>query len=35
MQPHGFRFQLSQHLPNAVHGMTPNSRVSNESTMSV
>jgi len=35
MQPQDFLSQLSQHLPNAVHGMTPNGRVSDEGTMSV
>lgn len=27
MQPHDFLSQLSQHLPNAVHGMTPDGRL--------
>jgi len=35
MQPHDFLSQLSQHLPNAVHGMTPDGRMQNEGTMSV
>jgi len=35
MHPQDFLSQLSQHLPNAVHGMTPNGRVSDEGTMSV
>lgn len=35
MQPGDFLSQLSQHLPNAVHGMTPNGRLPDEGTMSV
>lgn len=35
MQPNDFLSQLSQHLPNAVHGMTPNGQLSDEGTMSV
>ncbi len=35
MQPQDFLSQLSQHLPNAVHGMTPNGRLPDEGTMSV
>jgi len=35
MHPQDFLSQLSQHLPNAVHGMTPNGRVPDEGTMSV
>ena len=35
MQPSDFLSQLSQHLPNAVHGMTPNGRLPDEGTMSV
>ncbi len=35
MQPHDFLSQLSQHLPEAVHGMTPNGRLPDEGTMSV
>ena len=35
MQPHDFLSQLSEHLPNAVHGMTPNGRMPDEGTMSV
>ncbi|MGI4795106.1 MAG: YidB family protein [Janthinobacterium lividum] len=35
MQPHDFLAQLSQHLPNAVHGMTPNGQLPDEGTMSV
>lgn len=27
MEPHDFLSQLSQHLPNAVHGMTPNGQM--------
>ena len=34
MQPQDFLSQLSQHLPNAVHGMTPNGQ-GDEATMSV
>ena len=35
MQPTDFLSQLSQHLPNAVHGMTPNGRLPDEGTISV
>ena len=35
MQPNDFLSQLSQHLPEAVHGMTPNGRLPDEGTMSV
>jgi len=35
MQPNDFLSQLSQHLPDAVHGMTPNGRLPDEGTMSV
>ena len=35
MQPHDFLSQLSQHLPNAVNGMTPNGQMPNEGTVSV
>ena len=35
MQPHDFLSQLSQHLPNAVNGMTPNGRLPDEGTVSV
>ncbi len=35
MEPQDFLSQLSQHLPNAVHGMTPNGQVENEGTVSV
>ena len=35
MEPHDFLSQLSQHLPAAVNGMTPNGQVQNEGTMSV
>ena len=35
MAPHDFLSQLSQHLPNAVHGMTPNGQLPDEGTMSV
>ena len=35
MQPGDFLSQLSQHLPNAVHGMTPNGQLPDEGTMSV
>ncbi len=35
MQPQDFLSQLSQHLPNAVNGMTPNGRVPDEGTVSV
>ncbi len=35
MQPNDFLSQLSQHLPAAVDGMTPNGRLPDEGTMSV
>ena len=35
MQPNDFLSQLSQHLPNAVHGMTPNGQLPDEGTVSV
>lgn len=35
MHPQDFLTQLSQHLPNAVHGMTPDGRLPDEGTMSV
>lgn len=35
MQPHDFLTQLSQHLPAAVNGMTPNGRYPDEGTVSV
>ena len=35
MEPNDFLSQLSQHLPNAVHGMTPDGRLPDEGTMSV
>ncbi len=35
MQPNDFLSQLSRHLPDAVHGMTPNGRLPDEGTMSV
>lgn len=35
MQPQDFLWQLSQHLPNAVNGMTPNGRAPDEGTVSV
>ncbi len=35
MQPNDFLSQLSQHLPDAVHGMTPNGRLPDDGTMSV
>ena len=35
MQPHDFLSQLSQHLPKAVDGMTPNGRLPDEGVMSV
>jgi uncharacterized protein YidB (DUF937 family) len=35
MQPQDFLSQLSQHLPNAVHGMTPNGQLPDEGTLSV
>ena len=35
MQPGDFLSQLSQHLPAAVDGMTPNGRLPDEGTMSV
>lgn len=35
MQPNDFLSQLRQHLPNVVHGMTPNGRLPDEGTVSV
>lgn len=35
MQPDDFLSQLSQHLPEAVHGVTPDGRLPDEGTMSV
>ena len=35
MQPGDFLSQLSQHLPGVVHGITPNGRLPDESSMSV
>ena len=35
MAPHDFLSQLSQHLPNAVDGMTPNGKLPDEGTVSV
>ena len=35
MAPTDFLSQLSQHLPNAVHGMTPNGQLPDEGTVSV
>lgn len=35
MQPQDFLSQLSQHLPNAVHGMTPDGQLPDEGTMAV
>jgi uncharacterized protein YidB (DUF937 family) len=35
MAPHDFLSQLSQHLPNAVDGLTPNGRLPDEGTVSV
>jgi uncharacterized protein YidB (DUF937 family) len=35
MQPQDFLSQLSQHLPNAVSGMTPDGRLPDEGTVSV
>ncbi len=35
MAPQDFLSQLSQHLPNAVNGMTPNGRMPDEGTVSV
>lgn len=35
MPTHDFLSQLSQHLPQAVNGMTPNGQLPNEGTMSV
>ncbi|MBV9813285.1 MAG: DUF937 domain-containing protein [Acetobacteraceae bacterium] len=35
MAPNDFLSQLSQHLPRAVDGMTPNGQVQNEGTVSV
>ena len=35
MEPNDFLSQLSQHLPNAVHGMTPNGQMPDESNAAV
>jgi uncharacterized protein YidB (DUF937 family) len=35
MAPNDFLSQLSQHLPNAVNGMTPNGRLPDEGSISV
>lgn len=35
MQPHDFLSQLSQHLPHAVNGVTPNGQLPPEGSMSV
>ena len=35
MQPNDFLSQLSQHLPNAVHGMTPDGQVPDQGSVSV
>ncbi len=35
MEPGDFLSQLSQHLPNAVHGMTPNGQVPDDGSMNV
>ena len=35
MAPHDFLSELSQHLPNAVNGLTPNGRLPDEGTVSV
>lgn len=35
MEPNDFLSQLSQHLPNAVHGMTPNGQMPDEGAVSV
>ena len=35
MAPNDFLAQLSQHLPNAVHGMTPNGQLPDEGSVSV
>lgn len=35
MQPHDFLSQLSQHLPHAVNGVTPNGQLPEEGSMSV
>ena len=35
MAPDDFLSQLSQHLPNAVHGMTPNGQLPDEGSVSV
>ncbi len=35
MEPGDFLSQLSQHLPNAVHGMTPNGQVPDDGAMNV
>ncbi len=34
MEPHDFLSQLSQHLPNAVHGMTPDGQMPSDDTNS-
>ena len=35
LQPHDFLSQLSQHLPHAVNGVTPNGQLPDEGSMSV
>ncbi len=35
MQPNDFLSQLSQHLPNAVHGMTPGGQMPDEGAVSI
>ena len=35
MAPNDFLSQLSQHLPNVVHGMTPNGQLPDEGSVSV
>ena len=35
MEPNDFLSQLSQHLPNAVHGMTPDGQLPDQGTVSV
>ena len=35
MEPHDFLSQLSQHLPNAVHGMTPDGQMPDQGTVSI
>ena len=35
MEPNDFLSQLSQHLPNAVHGMAPNGQISDDGSMNV